>query len=225
MDGIILKPVQDTVDGAAYENLGLPAVLLHYSGSKVVSCVDTDHDYGGYLMTRHLLDCGCRRIAFLGGLPDSRSNLQRLEGYTRALLEDGLAPDDRLVRHGPFTSESGYALAKELLTHSEAGGPPDALFCGNDVIALGALQYAQETGIRVPQELCIAGFDGISYASLAQIRLTTIRQDRQRMGETATHLLLDEIESNSEPAVQKVLLTPTLLAQATTGDMRLDAAR
>ena len=151
--------------------------------------------------------------------------LQRLEGYTRALLEDGLAPDDRLVRHGPFTSESGYALAKELLTHSEAGGPPDALFCGNDVIALGALQYAQETGIRVPQELCIAGFDGISYASLAQIRLTTIRQDRQRMGETATHLLLDEIESNSEPAVQKVLLTPTLLAQATTGDMRLDGAR
>lgn len=225
MDGIILKPVQDTVDGAAYENLGLPAVLLHYSGSKVVSCVDTDHDYGGYLMTRHLLDCGCRRIAFLGGLPDSRSNLQRLEGYTRALLEDGLAPDDRLVRHGPFTSESGYALAKELLTHSEAGEPPDALFCGNDVIALGALQYAQETGIRVPQELCIAGFDGISYASLAQIRLTTIRQDRQRMGETATHLLLDEIESNSEPAVQKVLLTPTLLAQATTGDMRLDGAR
>lgn len=176
VDGIILKPVQDTVDGAAYENLGLPAVLLHYSGSKVVSCVDTDHDYGGYLMTRHLLDCGCRRIAFLGGLPDSRSNLQRL-------------------------------------------------FCGNDVIALGALQYAQETGIRVPQELCIAGFDGISYASLAQIRLTTIRQDRQRMGETATHLLLDEIESNSEPAVQKVLLTPTLLAQATTGDMRLDGAR
>lgn len=87
VDGIILKPVQDTVDGAAYENLGLPAVLLHYSGSKVVSCVDTDHDYGGYLMTRHLLDCGCRRIAFLGGLPDSRSNLQRLEGYTRALLE------------------------------------------------------------------------------------------------------------------------------------------
>ncbi len=67
--------------------------------------------------------------------------------------------------------------------------------------------------------------DGISYASLAQIRLTTIRQDRQRMGETATHLLLDEIESNSEPAVQKVLLTPTLLAQATTGDMRLDGAR
>lgn len=66
VDGIILKPVQDTVDGAAYENLGLPAVLLHYSGSKVVSCVDTDHDYGGYLMTRHLLDCGCRRIAFLG---------------------------------------------------------------------------------------------------------------------------------------------------------------
>lgn len=56
VDGIILKPVQDTVDGAAYENLGLPAVLLHYSGSKVVSCVDTDHDYGGYLMTRHLLD-------------------------------------------------------------------------------------------------------------------------------------------------------------------------
>ena len=81
----------------------------------------------------------------MGGLPDSRSNLQRLEGYTRALLEDGLAPDDRLVRHGPFTSESGYALAKELLTHSEAGEPPDALFCGNDVIALGALQYAQET--------------------------------------------------------------------------------
>lgn len=71
VDGIILKPVQDTVDGAAYENLGLPAVLLHYSGSKVVSCVDTDHDYGGYLMTRHLLDCGCRRIAFLGGLPTS----------------------------------------------------------------------------------------------------------------------------------------------------------
>lgn len=112
VDGIILKPVQDTVDGAAYENLGLPAVLLHYSGSKVVSCVDTDHDYGGYLMTRHLLDCGCRRIAFLGGLPDSRSNLQRLEGYTRALLEDGLAPDDRLVRQALSPVKAAMPLRK-----------------------------------------------------------------------------------------------------------------
>ncbi len=219
VDGMILKPVQDTGDGAAYEDLGLPAVLLHYSGSKVVSCVDTDHEYGGYLMTRHLLDCGCRRIAFVGGLPDSRSNLQRLEGYTRALRENGLASDAQLVRHGPFTSESGYALAQELL---ESSTPPDALFCGNDVIALGALQYAQEAGIHVPQELCIAGFDGISYASLAQIRLTTIRQDRQRMGETATHLLLDEIESNAAPTVQKILLTPTLPAQSTTGNIQLN---
>lgn len=64
VDGIILKPVQDTVDGAAYENLGLPAVLLHYSGSKVVSCVDTDHDYGGYLMTRHLLIAGAGASPF-----------------------------------------------------------------------------------------------------------------------------------------------------------------
>lgn len=214
VDGVILKPVQDAGDDVAYESLGLPAVLLHYSGSKVVSCVDTDHEYGGYLITCHLLGCGCNRIAFIGGLPDSRSNLQRLEGYTRALREAGLAPEDRLVRHGPFTSESGYALTRELL---ERPAPPDALFCGNDVIALGALQYAQEAGISVPRELCIAGFDGISYASLAQIRLTTIRQDRQRMGETATHLLLDAIEANAAPTVQKILLTPTLLAQATTG--------
>lgn len=216
VDGVILKPVQDAGDDIAYENLGLPAVLLHYSGSKVVSCVDTDHEYGGYLMTRHLLGCGCRRIAFLGGLPDSRSNLQRLEGYARALRENGLTPDAQLVRHGPFTSENGYALAKEFL---QGHTPPDALFCGNDVIALGALQYAQEAGIQVPQSLCIAGFDGISYASLAQIRLTTIRQDRQRMGETATNLLLDAIEGNAAPTVQKILLTPTLLAQATTGEI------
>lgn len=225
VDGVILKPVQDAGDDMAYESLGLPAVLLHYSGSKVVSCVDTDHEYGGYLITRHLLTCGCRHIAFVGGLPDSRSNLQRLEGYRRALREEGLTPDTRLVRHGPFTSESGYAITKELRELPdpkelrELPDPPDALFCGNDVIALGALQYAQESGIRVPRELCIAGFDGISYASLAQIRLTTIRQDRQRMGETATHLLLDAIEAKAAPPVQKILLTPTLLAQATTGEM------
>lgn len=217
VDGVILKPAQDAGNDIGYESLGLPAVLLHSSGSKVVSCVDTDHEYGGYLITRHLLGCGCRRIAFLGGLPDSRSNLQRLEGYTRALREEGLTPDASLVRHGPFTSESGYVLAEEAL---KLEAPPDALFCGNDVIALGALQYAQEAGVQVPRELCIAGFDGISYASLAQIRLTTIRQDRQRMGETATHLLLDAIEAKATPTVQNVLLTPTLLAQATTGEMK-----
>lgn len=218
VDGVILKPAQDAGEDIAYENLGLPAVLLHYSGSRVVSCVDTDHEYGGYLITRHLLDCGCRRIAFLGGLPDSRSNLQRLEGYSRALHEAGLLPDSRLICHGPFTSENGYESAKNFMT--KRTHPPDAFFCGNDVIALGALQYAQEAGIPVPEELCIAGFDGISYASLAQIRLTTIRQDRQRMGETATHLLLDAVNNRAKAPVQKILLTPTLLAQATTGPVR-----
>ena len=147
VDGIILKPVQDTVDGAAYENLGLPAVLLHYSGSKVVSCVDTDHDYGGYLMTRHLLEMGHRRIGLMFENVSQQFMNSFCQGWELALKEEAAPREASLLLNAPNSMAGGYAKTMELL---DAGEMPEAVFCASDEQAFGVLKAAHEKGVRVP---------------------------------------------------------------------------
>lgn len=214
VDGVLLKPCSDTEeDLCGFDGYELPLVLLNARGKNTVS-VDVDHKQGGYTLTEHLIACGFKRIAFVGGTDTSLSSKLRFEGYLQALRNNGLEAEDGLkLIGGGFSEVCGWEGTKKLMS---LPCPPDAVFCCTDMVALGALQFAAENNISVPKDLGICGFDGLSFGELYGIRLTTVDQDGARMSRLATGLLTDIIE-NGKPKAEHITLAPKLVVRSTTG--------
>ena len=142
---------------------------------------------GGYLATRHLLDLGHTRIAHITGVLERPDAMQRMQGYTRAMQEAGMAVDPVLVVAGDFTSEGGSRAMNQLL---ELDKPFTAVFCANDETALGARLALYQHGLHVPQEMSIVGFDDLPAAVYMTPPLTTVRQPVYNVGVYAAHTLL-----------------------------------
>lgn len=212
VDGIILKPTAFLRPGAL-EALNVPVVLFWHAMDDDLSYIEVDHEAGSKLAVGHLVERGYKRIAFIGGQETSPSNQIRLLAYQQTLQEAGLAVDSNLISYGGFGIESGYNRLKSLL---ELKNPPDAVFCSNDIIALGALQYARDNNIKVPEQLGLIGFDDISYASLPQIGLSTVSQPREKLGEQAFNALMNEIEVFPNHSRQRLLVEPELIVRSTT---------
>lgn len=216
VDGIILH-TSNNVEEDQYTNFKIPMVLLNKISSVVeYSSVEVDNVRGGFLATKHLIEAGYRKIAFIGGTENSPSNAERKEGYKLALKQHRIPLDERLIMSGSFKSESGYENMKKLI---DSGNIPDAVFGGNDVIALGVLHCAQEHGLRVPDDFGIIGFDDIPYASLPQIQLTTIEQPKYQMGRYAVDLLIKALRPEEGGEVKRIILEPKLKARKTTREV------
>lgn len=175
-----------------------------------VSVVRIDDVTAGRLATEHLLRTGNRAIGFLAGPPASYSGQQRHLGYRAALEDAGLAYDAAWVRHCAPEVEGGREAARALLTgHSEL----TALFCYNDLVAVGALQTCEELGLRVPEEMALVGVDDIPVAGLVTPALTTCRISRHELGDRAMHALLDRVNGRASEATE-VVLQPQLIVRA-----------
>lgn len=211
VDGIILKPAGAISD--QFYNVNTPVVIISSLSNEKTSFIEVDNHKGGMLAAEHLYAKGYQRVAFVGGESSSRSNLDRLTGFLDGLQLHGIAVDDSRIKFGPFTTESGYRLAKELMT---AENPPDAIFCGNDLIALGVYQFIGEQGISVPEECGIVGFDDIYLASLPQIQMTTIAQPREKIGQLASKIIINAIEKFPEKDIEHVLLEPKIVVRKST---------
>jgi LacI family transcriptional regulator len=150
-----------------------------------------DDEYGGRLCAGHLLSRGHRQIGFLSGPDRSYSGQMRATSYRSALLDAGISPRPELERHCLPMVESGREAALDLLTHQ-----PEitALFCYNDLSAVGALQACAELSRRVPDDLAIVGFDDIPLAALVTPPLTTCRVPMYDLGNQAMRLLLEHIK-------------------------------
>ncbi len=191
VDGVI---VTSSRVGALYrerlEQLSVPVVLLNshreQSGPYTFS-VSVDNEHGGYLATRHLIQGGHRRIAYVRGAEGSSDSLARQSGYRRALEEAGLAFDPALVAPGTGRAGSGERALPRLLALDE---PPTALFCYNDMTAIGLLRAARQRGLSVPRDLAVVGFDDIPFASYVQPSLTTVVQPMDEMGRLAVEMVL-----------------------------------
>lgn len=212
VDGIILKPTAFLRPGAL-EALNVPVVLFWHAMEDDLSYIEVDHEAGSRLAVSHLVNQGYKRIAFMGGQETSPSNQIRLLAYQQTLQEAGLEVDSSLISYGGFGIESGYNRLSALMKLPK---PPDAVFCGNDIIALGALDYARDNDIDVPGKLAIIGFDDISYASLPQIGLSTVSQPRSKLGEQAFYALMNEIDAFPERTRQRLLVEPELIQRTTT---------
>ena len=159
---------------------------LNLPTAKVTSVGSTNFA-GGMLATRHLLDLGHRRVAYLGGPATQACNQARVQGYRGAMEATGAPVPDGYVRMGRFSYEHGIAGGAALLALPE---PPTAVFAGSDETALGVIEAARGRGLRVPEDLSVVGFDDTPVARLAAPPLTTVRQPLREMGAVAVRTAL-----------------------------------
>lgn len=168
---------------------------------------------GGLDAARHLLDLGHRRIALITGPPDRLAARARLDGIRAALTGAGVPPDERLTRTGrSFTVDDGLDHARELL---RLPARPTAVICGNDLQAFGVYAAAAESGLRVPDDLSVVGFDDLEYAGWSGPPLTTVRQPFAEMGAAAARMVL-ALAAGEPPERTRRELQTTLVVRGST---------
>jgi DNA-binding LacI/PurR family transcriptional regulator len=179
---------------------GIPTVLAfgRPGDGVAIDIVGADNVQGGRLAARALRQRGYRNIAFLGGPQMATSTQDRLRGLTDTLSEDGLMPCAVVYGHS-YCHDAGLILMKQLLRN----GGMDAVFCGDDVLAMGALDACLESGVSVPRDLGLIGFNDMAMASWFSYNLTTIRQPVADIIVTAVERvlsLIDEPEMHAPPS-------------------------
>jgi LacI family transcriptional regulator len=180
--------------------LTAPFVLLqeHDVPSADVPVISAD-DFGGARdLCRHLIAKGHRRIAFLTAVHRWSAIDARYSGYLAAHAETGLEPDEgNVVWHGNFDALSAADAAGLLLDRER---PPNAIMCGNDLVALGVLKAARDRGLRVPEDVAVTGFDDFDFAAAIDPALTTVSIPGYEMGRLAARVLIDSVDGAQAPA-------------------------
>lgn len=179
---------------------GLPLVITGTPHSiNDVAFVDTDNFGGAYTATKHLMSTGCKKIAIITGDIGTTAAKQRLDGYLQAYREGGHVPAKGLICEGDYSFASGQQHTKKLL---EAHPDIDGIFASNDLMAMGAISVLQDSGIDVPGQVKVVGFDDSLIAQTARPGLTTIRQDVVALGEAAGSLMIAQLNGEDvEPII------------------------
>lgn len=214
LDGVIVTA--DTIDDPLVDGLrasDMPVVLVgHRRADRDASYVDIDHEAAAQSITDHLIKTGRRRIIHVTGRIDSVSGRDRVIGFRRALQKAG-RPSEGMVVTGDYTDESGYEVTRGLISD---GVEFDALFCGNDNAARGAYQALLEAGLSIPEDVAVAGFDDLDFASELDPPLTTVRQGVGDIGHEAARTLLSLLD-NPDSGPRRVLLPTELVVRGSTG--------
>jgi LacI family transcriptional regulator len=195
---------------------GTPVVVVDRTRVGADLCsVSVDDTRGGRLALEHLIDLGHTRVAFVGGPVSIGQVRDRIDGARTAWDDAGL-PEHGLS-HLPTESltVAEGSMAGERLVGMASRRRPSAVFCGNDLLALGVLRAALTAGLRVPDDLAIVGYDDIDFAAAAAIPLTSVRQPRLDLGRHAARLVIDEA-TNSHHRHQQMIFEPELAARAST---------
>jgi LacI family transcriptional regulator len=192
VQGVLLSPVNAGDERiSAMRKRGTPVVLVERTSRTRGQCsVSVNDRRGGQLAVEHLLARGHRRIAFVGGPSSLAQVRERKAGAERAVAEQSGASLLDVPTELPTTASGGVAG-----THLADAPPrtrPTAVFCANDLLALGVLQALTSRGIRVPQDVALVGYDDIDFAASAAVPLTSVRQPREELGRAAAQLLIEE---------------------------------
>lgn len=212
VDGIIFGASSPTLGGNDYSHIAelkrkyrVPFVSID-PNIPDMSCVVGDQLQSAMSAVEHLIRLGNRNIAYIGGPAVS---IDREFGYRKALTMYGLPTNERLIKLGSGQSfDFGYDALKELLETKE---PFSAVFCGNDLIAMGAIHALNEAGLHVPEDVGVVGYDDIHLASLLKPSLTTVRQPIRQISRELIQLLLSMIENGEETALPKKIVVPNEL--------------
>ena len=188
-DGAIMLATGMSRDDIEHYAAKYPIVQCsEYYPDTSVAHVAIDNYRSAYQVVEYLLSLGHRRIATISSINNYPSTRLRLAGYRDALIAAGLQPDDALVRYGSFdySFSSGLAAAQSLLLQSDR---PTAIFCISDMLALGAINGAQNMGLKVPSDVSVVGFDDVAHATMFRPHITTMAQPCYEIGQRATELL------------------------------------
>jgi DNA-binding LacI/PurR family transcriptional regulator len=211
-----LTPQKDTINRSIAEVLdraGIPVVLLDrdlvpYPERSRYDLVGIDNRRAGYVITSHLLRCGCRRVILLGRPGSAPTVDARIAGYREAMAEAGSDIETRVCRIEP----EDQSQVKEILDSWR----PDGVVCANDFTAAKLLKTLSDLGVSVPEQIRMAGIDDVKYASLLSVPLTTIHQPCSEIGATAVSTMLEKLRHPRLPA-RDILLNFQLVVRDSCG--------
>lgn len=211
------------IDTNLIDKLAVPVVAI--GGRRRipgVTSVELDHHRAAELTIRHLYDLGHRTIAVMRGQPYSSDSDARWQGIVEVARDFGLSiqPELTIQLEKDLTSpELGYPVVQQLLAHHRSF---TAVISFNDVAAIGCIRALHDSGLRVPQDVSVVGFDDIKEAAFQTPSLTTVRQPLQKMGELAVELLLQRVGSANGKTPSHVAAEPELVVRESTGPSRLE---
>ena len=192
---------------------GMPVVLLDRRATRSGQCsVSVDDVGGGRVAVEHLLGLGHTRVAFVGS-GDARQVADRRRGAKEAMRSAGRDAAELRVVEMPGLNVAGGRAAGFEIAAAPRSARPTAVFCVNDLVALGVLQALTHEGIEVPGEVAIVGYDDIDFAAAAAVPLSSIRQPRQQLGRAAAQLLVEEAEQPGHRH-RRVVFSPELVVRA-----------
>lgn len=216
-DGLIIAPAAETLEeknaekfAALLEEIRIPYVYLDRYPEQPCARVSADHRAGGYAAARCLLKNGHTKIGCIAGPAALVGARLRLEGFCDALAKAGIRP---AVINAPFTAEGGERAVKALL-----GRGLTALFASDDLQAYGAMRAAAETGVRIPDDVSLVGYDDLQFSALANPPLTTVSQPVKDMAAAAAELLLRRMRG--EDAESPPLFAPRLVERQTVKNLQ-----
>ncbi|MFI6923433.1 LacI family DNA-binding transcriptional regulator [Nonomuraea spiralis] len=213
--GVLITPSDE--DPARLERLrerGISVVLVDHPAHRPDQCaVAVDDVAGGRAAMAHLLAGGAREVAYVTGPLTIRQCAERRHGAAEALAAAGLDPAAlRVAETATMTARAGEQAAADLM----AQGLPEAVFCANDLLALGVLRALLRAGVRVPGDVALMGYDDIDFAAASAVSLSSMRQPTYQLGRIATELLLDECDNPDTHPHQHIMFQPELVVREST---------
>lgn len=214
VDGLLVMPPNssaETLDQALTQ--GIPAVLLNArAADDATPFVTVDNYAGARMVTEHLIERGARRIVHIAG-PDSNRDASERERGFRDVLKERLGIGDPQVLAGDFREDAGRDAARHLLA---SGTRFDAVFGGNDLMAVDCMAELREAGMAIGRDVLVAGFDDIPLARYVTPQLTTVHSDITRLGSTAAQLLLRMLSGDTLAPGESLVIPPTLAVRGST---------
>jgi LacI family transcriptional regulator len=215
VDGVILLAPQFSAEQSRLlASYGLPIAMVNNQGAgETPFLIYNDDAYGIRLVTRHLVDLGHTRIAYLGNRIGGSTNAARLAGFREVLDAAGIQILPELVYMVPGgTPEGGEEGGRYLLSLPEL---PGAVVCYNDYLAVGVYRAIQAAGIRIPQDISVTGYDDITIAAYLNPPLTSLHQDKYELGAGAARMLLESLDTH-QPGPRRVGLQGALVVREST---------
>lgn len=201
VEGIIYVTAHERVMRCIPENFSIPSVLAYgYTKSGKVPSVVVDDEHGGYEAMQYIIENGHRKIGIIMGKSDSIHAQSRLLGCQKAFRDNGIIYDPELVRIGDWTREAGYQNTDFLLQKGVT-----AVFCMNDLMAGGVYDRLDELGVKIPEDISVAGYDNRELSGYYKPPLTTINLPLHDIGYRAAEIMIDMLEKKILPQEEEVV--------------------
>lgn len=203
VDGIIIAHSSNSdMMSEILERCQIPIILIDrdFDSRNVLGKVLVNNRDGAFKAVTHMIEKGYRNIAYLSGSLKTQTAMDRLNGYKEALVHGNIVPSDDLIKFGEYRVEWGKQGIQELLKEKKDF---DGVFCGNDLIAIGAMKELLRNGYKVPGDVGVMGFDDIYIAQMVEPELTTVRQPNYEMGYQSVDLLINHLKERQSGVVKK----------------------